>query len=201
MNALAAEVSQYTTGTVTTAGFALGLALLGSEHYRWYKGSGGGGGGGKGKKGAAPVAAAGPARDPKALIPYWFGITCGILMVACPAGILGTVAGVLRWGGNGVGGWVMSFMTGQKASTMATAAAPGLNSYGAVVVTALVISLWLLRKGIAKAVKGKWKKGVFTGALLCISTGTAAFIAAQIVGGANGIGELVLQGAATWSPV
>ncbi|MEH0574327.1 hypothetical protein QBA54_07485 [Streptomyces sp. B21-108] len=193
---LAAAVEQYTTGTVTTAGFALGLALLGTEHYRWYKG---GGGGGKGKKGA-PDVAAGPARDPKALIPYWFGIACGILMVACPAGLLGTGGGVLRWGGNGAGGWVMGTMTGQHATTMASAAAPGLDSYGAVVVTALVIALWFLRKNIAKAAKGKWKKGVLTGCLLCISTGTAAFIAAQVVGGANGIGALVLNGAATWSP-
>lgn len=197
MNALAAGVEQYTTGTVTTAGFALGLALLGSEHYRWFKGgSGGGGGGGKGKKGA-PVEAAGPARNPKAMIPYWFGIVCGVLFVACPAGLLGTGASVLRWGGNGLGGWVMSFMTGQKATTLASASAPGLDSYGAVVVTALVFALWLLRKAIAKASKGKWKKGVFTGCLLCISTGTAAAIAGVIVGGANGIGQFALGQLAT----
>ncbi|MYR45070.1 hypothetical protein [Streptomyces sp. SID5910] len=197
MITVAAEVSQYTTGTVTTAGFALGLALLAAEHWRWYK-TGGGAAAAAGR-GAAPAAT--NSRNPKALIPYWFGITCGILAVACPAGLLGTGTSVLRWGGNGVGGWIMSTMTGQRASTMASAAAPGLNSYGAIVVTALVIALWTLRKNIAKAVKGKWWKGVFTGALLCISTGTAAFIAVQVVGGANGLGEFVLQGAATWSPV
>ncbi|NED75261.1 hypothetical protein G3I51_23645 [Streptomyces sp. SID9944] len=197
MTALAAGVSQYTTGTVSTAGFALGLALLGAEHWRWLKTGGAPAGGGK--KGAPP-AASGGGRDPKVMIPYWVGIICGILMVACPAGLLGTGAGVLRWGGNGVGGWIMSTMTGQHATTMATAAAPGLNSYGAVVVTALVIALWTLRKGIAKAVKGKWKKGVLTGALLCISTGTAALIATHVVGGANGLGEMLLQGAATWKP-
>lgn len=195
-NILAAEVSQYTTGTVTTAGFALGLALLGSEHYRWYK-TGGGGAPAAVGKGPAPAASS---RDPKALIPYWFGIACGILGVACPAGLLGTGMGVLRWGGNGAGGWVMSFMTGQKATTLATASAPALDGYGAVVVTALVISLWFLRKNFAKAIKGKWKKGVLTGALLCISSGTAAFLATQIVGGTNSLGAFILQGAATWSP-
>ncbi|MET9142426.1 hypothetical protein [Streptomyces sp. NPDC004042] len=196
MTALAAGVSQYTTGTVTTAGFALGLALLGAEHWRWLKAGGAGGG----KKGGPPAASGSGGRDPKQMVPYWFGLVCGILMVACPAGLLGTGAGVLRWGGNGLGGWIMSTMTGQHATAMASSSAPGLDQYGAVVVTALVIALWLLRKGIAKAVKGKWKKGVLTGALLCISTGTAALVATQIVGGANGLGAMVLQGAATWTP-
>ncbi|MEV6803158.1 hypothetical protein [Streptomyces sp. NPDC051132] len=182
----AAEVSRFTSGTITTAGFALGLALLGTEHWRWYKGgaaaAGPGGGGG---------------RDPKALIPYWFGITCGILMVACPAGFLGTVAGFLRWGGNGLGGMAMGWLTGQDGATLASASAPGLDSYGAVVVTALTAALWWLRKQIAKAAKGKWKKGIVTGCLLCISTGTAAIIAQTVVGGANDLGAFILGQIAT----
>ncbi|MEU7048051.1 hypothetical protein [Streptomyces eurythermus] len=188
MTALAAaEVSQFTSGTVTTAGFALGLALLGTEHYRWYKGGGG----------AAAGAAGGGGRDPKALIPFWFGVVCGILMVACPAGFLGTAAGFLRWGTNGVGGMAMGWLTGKDGTTLANAAAPGLDSYGAVVITALTIALWWLRKSIAKAVKGKWKKGVLTGCVLCISTGTAAVIAQTVVGGANDLGSFVLGQIAT----
>lgn len=185
---LAAGLEQYTATGVTTAGFALGLALLVVEHWRWYKGSGGGGGG-KGKKGGGDGMAA--ARDPKALIPYWFGFVFGVLMVACPAGLLGTVADLLRWGGNGAGGWVMSTMTGQRATALGQAGAPGLNQYGATLVTAMVLVLFWQRKKIAKLVKAGWKKGLLSGVLLCITTGTAAVLAQTIVGGTNDIGEFL----------
>lgn len=189
MTALAAGLQQYTATGVTSAGFALGLALLATEHWRWYKGSSGGGAG-KGKKGGGDVAA-GPARDPKALIPYWSGFVFGVLMVACPAGLLGTAADVLRWGGNGVGGWVMSAMTGQHATALATAGAPGLDEYGAGVVTALVLTLFWQRKKVAKVIKAGWKKGLLTGVLLCITTGTAAVLAQTIVGGTNNLGQFL----------
>lgn len=186
-------MNQYATNTVTTAGFALAVGLLGAELWRWWKGSGsGGGGGGKGKKGA-PAVAAGPARDPKALIPLGFGMVFGILMVGCPAGLLGGADDVLRWGGNGVGGTLMGFLTGQDGITFAQAPAPRLDGYGAVVVTALTIGLWLVRKHVPKIPKGKWKKGVFIGIMLCISTGMAASVAQTVVGGANNAGRQVFQ--------
>jgi hypothetical protein len=192
MTALAASVGQFTSGTVTTAGFALGIALLAVEHWRWYKGSGGSGGAAAGPgKGAA--VSAGPARDPKALIPFWFGVTFGILMVACPSGLLGTGANFLRWGGNGAGGLVMSWLTGQHGTTLATASAPGLDGYGATVVTALCLTLWWQRKQVAKLAKGKWKKGVLVGVLLCVSTGTAAVVAQAVVGSTNNLGQWALS--------
>ncbi|WP_225825620.1 hypothetical protein [Streptomyces naphthomycinicus] len=186
---LAAGTSQFTTSTVTTAGAAVGLALLGTEHWRWYKGgasAGPGGGGG---------------RDPKALIPFWFGLTFGILMVACPSGALGDLAGILRWGGNGAGGTVMGFFTGQDPATIATASAPTLDGYGATVVTALVIVLWLLRKQFAKLIKGKWWKGVATGALLCFSTGVAATVAQLVIGNTNGLGRYLFDSIVHGTPL
>ncbi|MEU1410116.1 hypothetical protein [Streptomyces sp. NPDC005731] len=180
------------TGTVTTAGLALGVGLLVVEHVRWWRGGTATAGAGKGK--GAPVESAGPAKDPKALIPFWFGLAFGTLMVACPAGLLGTIAGVLRWGGNGIGGWVMSTMTGQHATTIAQASAPGLNQYGAIVVVVLVIVLYLLRKTFAKVIKGKFKKGVWAGTLLTIGTGTFACIGNIVVPGANQLGAWALQG-------
>ena len=185
----ASGVGQFTSGTVTTAGFALGVALLAVEHWRWYKGGAGA------PKAAGPPGAAGgggAARDPKVLIPFWFGVTFGILMVACPSGLLGTGANFLRWGGNGAGGMVMSWMTGQHATTLATASAPALDGYGATVVTALVIALWWQRKQVAKLVRGKWWKGVLTGVLLCVSTGTAAVVAQAVVGSTNNLGQWAL---------
>lgn len=185
-------MNQFATGTITTAGFALAVGMLGAELWRWYKG--GGGGGGKGQKGAPSDApAAGPARDPKALIPLALGIVCGILMVGCPSGALGKIAGILRWGGNGVGGTIMSTLTGQTGTTLAQAAAPSLDGYGACVVTALFIALWLLRKQIPKLPKGKWKKGVFIGIMLCVSTGTAALVAQTVIGNTNSIGRYVFD--------
>ncbi|MBL3669070.1 hypothetical protein JL475_24365 [Streptomyces sp. M2CJ-2] len=180
---------QYTTTTISTAGFALGLALLGVELWRWHKG-GKGGGKGKGDDGR------GAARDPKALLPLGFGIVCGILMIACPAGLLGTLAGFLRWGGNSVGDVAMEWLTGAPSQTLGTAATPRIDGYGAIVVAALAVSLFLLRKSIAKAVKGKWWKGVLIGVLLCVSTGTAALVAQQIVEGANGLGAWAINGIA-----
>ncbi|EGX60113.1 hypothetical protein SZN_09331 [Streptomyces zinciresistens K42] len=180
---------QYTTTTISTAGFALGLALLGTELWRWHKGGAGAG------RGAGP-AAGGTARDPKALVPLGFGIVCGILMIACPAGLLGTLAQFLRWGGNSVGDVTMKWLTGAPSQTLGSAATPRIDGYGAIVVAALAVSLWLLRKSIAKAVKGKWWKGVLIGVLLCVSTGTAALIAQQIVEGANGLGAWAINGIA-----
>ena len=176
--------------TITSAGLALGVGLLAVEHYRWWRGSGGGGGGKKGKGG--PVESAGPAKDPKQLIPFWFGIAVGTLMVACPAGLLGSMAGVFRWGGNGLGGTVMSTMTGHTAHPIAQASAPALGDGGAIVVTAMVVSLWLLRKVPPKVSKGRWWKGVFTGTLISIGTGTFALIGNVVVPGANSLGEWAL---------
>lgn len=184
-------MNQFATSTVTTAGFALALGLLGADLWRWWKG-GGSAGGGKGKKGG-PVEAAGPARDPKALVPLAFGIVFGILMVGCPSGFLGKVGGVLRWGGNGVGGTAMAFLTGKDGAAFAQASAPTLDDKGAVVVTALTISLWLVRKKVPKIPKGNWKKGVFIGVMLCISTGMAAVVAQTVIGGANDFGAQLFE--------
>ncbi len=190
MSTVTLAAGQYTTTTISTAGFALGLALLGAELWRWHKGGKGGGGKGKGDDGG------GAARDPKALIPLGFGIVSGILMIACPAGLLGTLAGFLRWGGNSVGDVAMKWLTGAPSQTLGTAATPRIDGYGAIVVAALAVALWLLRKSIAKAVKGKWWKGVLIGVLLCVSTGTAALIAQQVVEGANGLGAWAINGIA-----
>ncbi|WP_075737524.1 hypothetical protein [Streptomyces acidiscabies] len=188
-------VSQYTATTISTAGFALGLALLGAELWRWHKGGKGGGGKGKGDDGG------GAAKDPKALIPLASGMVCGILMIACPAGLLGSLADMLRWGGNSVGGLAMHALTGTNSSTLGAAAAPRIDGNGAIVVTALYVTLFLLRKTFAKMIKGKWWKGVLVGILLSVSTGVAAIVAQQVTEGANGIGAWAIGGIATWSPV
>ncbi|MFF9285416.1 hypothetical protein [Streptomyces griseosporeus] len=184
MSTTTLAASQYTTTTISTAGFALGLALLGTELWRWHRG-----GKGKGDDGGA-------ARDPKALIPLGFGILCGILMIACPAGLLGTLASFLRWGGNSVGDVAMKWLTGVPSQTLGTAATPRIDGYGAIVVAALTVALWLLRKTITKAIKGKWWKGVLIGCLLCVSTGTAALVAQQVVDGVNGLGAWAIGGLA-----
>ncbi|MER8030689.1 hypothetical protein ABTZ78_17220 [Streptomyces bauhiniae] len=189
MTTTALAAGQYTTTTITTAGFALGLALLGTELWRWHKG---------GAKGGAasgpPGAGGGAARDPKALLPLGFGIVCGILMIACPAGLLGSLAGFLRWGGNSIGDLAMDWMTGAQSTQLGSAATPRINEYGSPVVTALFVVLWLLRKTFAKLVKGKWWKGVIVGCLLCVSTGTAALIAGHIIDGVNGLGAWAFGG-------
>ncbi|MEU7399995.1 hypothetical protein [Streptomyces sp. NPDC044948] len=190
MNTVTVAAGQYTTATISTAGFAFGLALLGAELWRWHKGGKGGGGKGKGDD------AGGAARDPKALIPLAFGLVCGILMIACSGGLLGTLAGFLRWGGNSVGDLAMKWLTGTPSQTLGTAATPRIDGYGAIVVTAVVVALWTLRRSIGKAVRGKWWKGVLIGCLLCVSTGTAALIAQQVVEGANGIGAWAIGGIA-----
>ncbi|MFF7553583.1 hypothetical protein ACFZA9_11935 [Streptomyces olivaceus] len=188
MNAVAA--GQYTTTTISTAGFALGLALLGAELWRWHKGGGG-------AKTAGPGAApGGSAKDPKALIPLGVGLICGVLMISCTGGLLGTLADFLRWGGNSVGDVAMEWLTGTPSQTLGTAATPRIDGYGAIVVTAIAVALWILRKQIAKVARGKWWKGVLIGVLLCVSTGTAAMLADQIVQGANGLGAWAINGIA-----
>ncbi|MFE4691243.1 hypothetical protein ACFRH6_14435 [Streptomyces sp. NPDC056749] len=183
---LAAGLGDMTSATLTTAGLAVGIALLAIEHVTWWRG--GGGAAAAGKKGGGPAEAGGKAKDPKALIPFWFGVGFGTLMVACPAGLLGYGAGILRWGGNGAGGLVMSWMTGQNAATIANGAAPSIDGNGALIVTALVIVLWLLRKKFGKAIKGRWWKGVLVGVLIAIGTGIFAVIGNMVVPGVNDLG-------------
>lgn len=194
---LAAGVGQFTAGGVTTTGFALGLALLGTEHWRWYRGSSAPAAAPAAKgKGKAPAAAAPATKslDPKVMIPYWFGMISGILAVGCPAGLLGYGAAVFRWAGNGVGGMGMSWLTGQAGTALAAGGTTTkIDGFGAVLITALFVSLWWLRKQIPKTSRGRWWKGAWTGVLLCITTGTAAVISALIIGSTNDLGRLILD--------
>lgn len=194
MITLAAGMTGITSDSISSAGLALGIALLVAEHYTWYRGAAAPAGGGGGKKGGAPAAPAGKALDPKALLPFWSGIVFGTLMVACPAGLLGTAAGVLRWGGNGISGTVMSALTGQDPQDVAAASAPALDTNGALVVTLVVLVLWLLRKKFGKPVKGKFKKGMWAGALLGIGSGVFAMIGQLVIPGANSIGGQIIGG-------
>jgi hypothetical protein len=184
-----------TSNVVTSAGFALGLGILLVQHARWwgvqalFKS-----GGGAAAPGGAPAAAAGGKRDPMQLAILWFGIAFGTLMVACPAGLLGTLAGFLRWGGNGIGGTVMSAMTGRQSSALATASAPPLTDQGAIIVTILVIVGWLLRKQLPKPVKSKMLAGVWCGSLLAISTGVFAEIGNAVIPGTNALGAQLFGG-------
>ncbi|WP_432010172.1 hypothetical protein [Streptomyces cucumeris] len=192
MITLAAELGGMTSTTLTSAGLAVGIGLLATEHVRWWRGGGAPATAGGGKKGGPP--ASGGGRDPKKLVPFWFGIAFGTLAVACPAGILGTAAGFLRWGGNSVGNLVMDKMTGQTSTAVASASAPRLDGPGALIVTALVITLFLLRKTFAKALKGKFWWGVWAGTLLAIGTGTFAAIGNFVVPGVNDLGAYLLDG-------
>ncbi|MGW0566097.1 hypothetical protein [Streptomyces tauricus] len=196
---LAAAVDQFSAVGVTTAGFALGMALLGVEHYRWYRGSAAPAAASAGKGG--PPAAAGRSLDPKTMIAYWFGMVCGILMVACPGGLAKIVSEFFRWAGNGIGGLGMSWLTGQDGAQLAQGGAPQIDGFGAVLVTALFLALVMLRKALPKAVRGKWWKGVFTSCLLCITTGTAALIASVVVTGANDLSRMILDAAVHGTPV
>ncbi|MFC9700908.1 hypothetical protein ACFTWD_09475 [Streptomyces sp. NPDC056943] len=170
----------FTSTAITGAGLAVGIALLAVEAYRWWKTGGG------------AAAAGGGGRDPKTLIPFGGGIGFGTLMVACPAGLLGTAAGFLRWGGNSFGDFLMSSMTGQKSSAVATGAAPALAPEGALIVAALVLTLWLLRKSFPKPSKGKFWRGVFTGTLIGIGTGTFAVVGQLVIPGVNNLGVQLL---------
>ncbi|MGW2260292.1 hypothetical protein ACWCXE_21120 [Streptomyces sp. NPDC001780] len=184
---LAAGVGDMTSYTLTSAGLALGIGLLTVEHVTWWRG------GGKGK--SKDDDGGGKAKDPQELLPFWNGIAFGTLMVACPAGLLGYASGLLRWGGNGIGGAVMSLMTGTDAQTIANATAPRLEHTGALVVTVLVITLWLLRKKFSKTIRGRFKKGAFSGVLLALGTGIFAIIGDLVVPGANELGAWVLDAA------
>ncbi|MFF5451860.1 hypothetical protein ACFY40_11545 [Streptomyces sp. NPDC012950] len=174
----------YTSTTITAAGLAVAIALIGNELYRWWKGGTGG----------APAAAGGGGggRNPKALIPFGSGIGFGTLMVACPAGLLGTGAGFLRWGGNSFGDFLMRSFTGQTSTTIASGAAPALDGNGALVVTAIVLLLILLRKAFAKVAKGKFWKGVLTGTLIGIGTGVFAVVGQLVIPSVNTLGAQLL---------
>jgi hypothetical protein len=191
-----------TSNVITSAGFALGVVILLVQHARWWgvtallKTSGGGTAPTVGKKGApaAPADTGGGKRDPVQLALLWLGIAFGTLMVACPAGLLGTAAGFLRWGGNGIGGTLMSGLTGHDAATVATASVPILDDNGAIIVTILVGVYWLLRKHIPKPIKAKMRAGIWCGALLGIGTGVFASIGNAVIPATNQLGAQLLGG-------
>lgn len=184
------------TQTLTYGGLAVGVFLLVRELWMWWRGGGGASAGpaaprGKGK-GAPAAAPAGRSRDPKALLPFAGGLAFGTLCVACPAGLLGVFAGVLRSGGNAGGGAVMQHATGQAAPAIAQASAPTLDANGALVVTVallLIIAVW---KKLSKIVKGKFKSGVWCGTLLAVGTGIFAIIGQATVPGANQLGAQLI---------
>ncbi|MEW1638637.1 hypothetical protein AB0469_31835 [Streptomyces sp. NPDC093801] len=176
--------NEFVSTALTGSGLVVGVAILAAQHYRWWKTAGAGGG-----------PASGGSRDPKALIPLWFGVGFGTLMVACPAGLLGTASGFIRWGGNSLGDFVMSTMTGQRSNIVASAATPSLDGNGALVVTALVITLFLLRKAFAKVAKSGFKTGVAAGTLLAIGTGVFAVIGNAVVPAVNSIGAQLIGSA------
>ena len=190
-----------TTNVITSAGFAFGIVLLLVQHARWWgvaalvKG-GGGGAAALAKPGAPAADTGGGKRDPVQLVLLWVGIAFGTLMVACPAGMLGAAAGFLRWGGNGIGGTVMSTLTGHDATTIAAASAPTLDDYGAIMVTILVGVYWLLRKQIPKPIKQKMRAGIWCGALLSIGTGVFASIGNLVIPATNQLGADLLGGLA-----
>ena len=186
-------MNNMTSSTLTSAGLAVGVGMLLVEHIRWWRAGGGGAAAasGGGKKGA-PAAAAGRSRDPIVLAQTWMGIAFGTLMVACPAGMLGTAAGFLRWGGNGIGGTVMQSMTGAHAETVANASAPTLDANGSIVVTALVFVLFLLRKTYAKHIRSRFLRGVFIGTIVAIGTGVFAMIGQAVVPGVNDLGAQIM---------
>jgi hypothetical protein len=179
------------TTTVTLGGLAIGLFLLVRELWTWWRGGSGGAASaapaGKGKGGGG--APAGKARDPKALLPFATGIAFGALCVACPAGLLGTAAGLVRSASNGGGGLVMQKATGQAAPAVAQAAAPALTPYGAFITTVVLFLAVFAWKKLSKVIKGKFRNGVWAGTLLTISSGVLAFIGATVIPVANSIGS------------
>lgn len=194
MITLAAGIN--TSSTITSAGLAAAVAVLAVDHIRWWRSGGAvaAAGAPRGKKGAPAAAPAGKSRDPIVLAQTWFGIAFGTLMVACPAGMLGTAAGFLRWGGNGIGGTIMKTATGTDAVTVANASAPRLDVNGALVVTVLVIVLVMLRKTYAKAIRGRFLRGVFVGTIVAIGTGVFATIGQFVVPNVNSLGAQIMGG-------
>ncbi|MFF0747302.1 hypothetical protein ACFYVL_43670 [Streptomyces sp. NPDC004111] len=84
-------------------------------------------------------------------------------------------------------------MTGQSAATVAASSTPRIDGNGALVVTILCITLFLLRKKFPKDSKGKFKKGVLCGVLLAIGTGVFAVIGDLVAPGANSLGAWALS--------
>lgn len=184
------------TQTLTLGGLAVGVFLLVGELWLWWRGGGGSSAApaaprGKGK-GAPAAAPAGRSRDPKALLPFAGGIMFGSLCVACPAGLLGTFSGVLRSLGNAGGGAVMKRATGQAPTTIAQGAAPKLDSFGAFIVTVALLLVIVLWKKLGKAIQGKFKKGVWCGTLLAVTTGVFAIFGQMAVPGANQLGAQLI---------
>lgn len=179
------------TNVVTLGGLTIGLFLLVRELWMWWRGGGGAASAAPsgGKKGATPAASAGKARDPKALAPFASGIAFGALCVACPAGLLGTFAGIVRSLSNSAGGVVMQKATGQAAPAVAQATAPALNGYGAFVTSVVLLLVIVVWKKLSKVIKGKFRNGVWAGTLLTISTGVFAVIGASVIPTANSIGS------------
>jgi hypothetical protein len=179
----------HTTQTLTLGGLLIGVTVLAYELWMWWRtGSSGG---------TAPIGpgtTAGRGRDPKALAPLASGIAFGAMCVGCPAGLLGAFAGLLRGLGDGAGGGALHAATGHTAPAVANAAAPGLDDYGATVVTITLLLVLIAWKRLAKTTKGHFRNGVIAGCLLCISSGAFAYIGLIVIPACNGLGHQAVGG-------
>jgi hypothetical protein len=123
--------------------------------------------------------------------PFVLGTILGMLAIACPGGVLGTIAGHIVGFSNAIGDKVLAAGSGGATTSVTRHAAATLTQYGGMVTALLVGAVLILRKILDKRAKNQMASGVWCGCTLGLSAGAAGLTAAVLIPAANQLGVLL----------
>ncbi|KAA0924264.1 hypothetical protein [Streptomyces apricus] len=174
-----------TTATVSLGGLTIGLSIMAWHLARWWKTGGGG------PKVGPPGGGGGGGRDPKALIPFMASVALGMLCVTAAGGLLGTGAVMLLGGGNVLGDWSLTAVTGTATPSVTRSGQKALTPGGCAALVVYIVVLAAVWKSGGKIFHGKVVSGVICGVMLGLSAGFSGVAAAVVVGAFNLAGDKV----------
>lgn len=180
-------MNSVTTATVSLGGVTIGLSILSWHLTKWWRAGSSKGGPGPGPGGPSGHAA----RDPKLLIPLASSMALGMLAITSAGGLIGTAATMLLHGGNTLGDWSLTAVTGTATPSVTRSGHKSLSPGGCaalVVYSVILIALW---KSGAKVYKNKIASGIIAGILLGLSAGFSGIAAAGVVTAFNTVGDHV----------
>lgn len=144
-----------------------------------------------GRKGDGDAPAAGGKFNLREHVPFILGAILGMLAIACPGGIIGTIAGKIAGFSNAAGDKVLSSGAGGATTSVTRHATATMTQYGAMVTVLLVAAVIIIRKSLDKTHKKQMFSGVWCGSTLGLSAGAAGLLGTVLIPAANQLGAFL----------
>jgi hypothetical protein len=125
---------------------------------------------------------------PAAAVPFLLALAYGTLLILSGGGLLGGLAGITLWGGNGLGDLALVYGVGGTTANVTRARQLVLTPGGHVVVLLFTLALIGLWKWAGKVPNGKIAAGIIAGVLLGLSGTYAGAAAVPLGSGADMLG-------------